>query len=94
MMNVNNVSSVSAFTQKSTISKEQATVTQDTNTAKTASTIVNLQSGAQSVESKSSIKVDASNAKSMVADLAAMLSKSSGAVQSNVSAFDAAALLS
>ena len=55
--------------------------------------IVNLQTGAHSGDSVSSVKVDASNAKNMVADITAMFAKSGNAVQANLNGFDAARLL-
>lgn len=58
-----------------------------------ASSVVNLQTGAHSGESVSSVKVDATNAKSMVADITAMFAKSGNAVQANLNGFDAARLL-
>ena len=45
------------------------------------------------VNAKSSIKVDATNAKAFVADIAAMLGQSNGSVQANLNGFDAARLL-
>ena len=58
-----------------------------------ASSVVNLQTGAYSADSVSSVKVDASNAKNMVADITAMFAKSGNAVQANLNGFDAARLL-
>ncbi len=58
-----------------------------------ASSVVNLQTGAHSGDSVSSVKVDASNAKNMVADITAMFAKSGNAVQANLNGFDAARLL-
>lgn len=58
-----------------------------------ASSVVNLQTGAHSGESVSAVKVDATNAKSMVADITAMFAKSGNAVQANLNGFDAARLL-
>ncbi len=58
-----------------------------------ASSVVNLQTGAHGADSASAVKIDASNAKSMVADIAAMLGKSGNSVQANLNGFDAARLL-
>lgn len=58
-----------------------------------ASSVVNLQTRAYSADSASAVKIDASNAKSMVADIAAMLGKSGNSVQANLNGFDAARLL-
>lgn len=58
-----------------------------------ASSVVNLQTGAHSGDSVSSVKVDASNAKNMVADITAMFAKSGNAVQANLNGFDATRLL-
>ena len=58
-----------------------------------ASSVVNLQTGAHSGDSVSYVKVDASNAKNMVADITAMFAKSGNAVQANLNGFDAARLL-
>lgn len=58
-----------------------------------ASSVVNLQTGAHSADTSGAVKVDASNAKSMVADIAAMLGRSGNAVQANLNGFDAACLL-
>lgn len=58
-----------------------------------ASSVVNLQTGAHSADSVSSVKVDASNAKNMVADITAMFAKSGNAVQANLNGFDAVRLL-
>jgi len=93
MMNVNNVSGVSAFTQKSAMVKDQNLTLPQKTAQHSSASVVNLQSGIQNAEEKSSIKVDAGNAKSMVADIASMLTRSNGGVQANISAFDAAALL-
>lgn len=58
-----------------------------------ASSVVNLQTGAHSTDSVSAVKVDASNARSMVADIASLLGKSGTSVQANLNGFDAARLL-
>ena len=59
----------------------------------TGASVVNLQTGAYSSDAAGSVKVDATNAKSMVADIAAMLGKSGNSVQANLNGFDAARLL-
>ncbi|MDY4992905.1 MAG: hypothetical protein SO069_05750 [Succinivibrio sp.] len=58
-----------------------------------ASAVVELQTNVADVNAKSSIKVDATNAKAFVADIAAMLGQSNGSVQANLNCFDAARLL-
>lgn len=59
-----------------------------------SSTVVNLQSNLNRMTDKNNVVVNSSNAKNIVADIASLLSKSDGKVQSNISPFDAASLLS
>ncbi len=95
MINLNTVSNVSnvqnqSVNQNSTVAKEEKNAFVNTG----ASTVVDLQTKVTDSDAKSSFKVDSSNAKSMVADIAAMLGgASSTKVQANLNGFDAARLL-
>lgn len=87
---VGNTSNV-ANTQSAAARPDAKTVNAQVNTG--ASTVVNLQTNVDATAQKSDITVDASNAKSVVVDIAALLSKSTGSVQANMNGFDAARLL-
>lgn len=95
MINLNTVSNVSNVqnqnvNQNTSVAKEEKNSFVNTGD----STVVDLQTKVSVSDEKSSFKVDASNAKSVVADIAAMLGgASSSKVQSNLTGFDAARLL-
>lgn len=90
--NVANANTV-VSTQNATNTVANDTVKGNVQVNTGASSVVNLQTGAHSGEAVSAVKVDAANAKSMVADITAMFAKSGNAVQANLNGFDAARLL-
>lgn len=94
-VNLNNAAvaaaSGSALATAKTNGADDVKVNAQVNTG--ASAVVDLQSNVEKTENKSSVKVDASNAKSMVADIAALLGRSNGNFQANLNGFDAARLL-
>lgn len=96
MINLNtNVANANAVVSTNTATNSVANVAVKGNAQVNtgASSVVNLQTGAYSADSASAVKIDASNAKSMVADITAMFAKSGNAVQANLNGFDAARLL-
>ena len=95
MINLNNVSNVvnnvhsNIQSNNRVIEKSSEAVSHNES-----STVVNLQSNMNRMTDKNNVVVNSSNAKNIVADIASLLSKSDGKVQSNISPFDAASLLS
>ncbi|MBQ9221452.1 MAG: hypothetical protein SPK83_07330 [Succinivibrio dextrinosolvens] len=95
MINLNNVSNVvnnvhsNIQSNNRVIEKSSEAVSHNES-----STVVNLQSNLNRMTDKNNVVVNSSNAKNIVADIASLLSKSDGKVQSNISPFDAASLLS
>ena len=95
MINLNNVSNVvnnvhSNLQNSNRICEKTAEAVSRSE----ASTVVNLQSNLNRTNDKNNIVVNSVNAKNIAADIASLLSKSDGKVQSNISPFDAASLLS
>ncbi len=95
MINLNNVSNVvnnvhsNIQSNNRVIEKSSEAVSHNES-----STVVNLQSNLNRMTDKNNVVVNSSNAKNIVADIASLLIKSDGKVQSNISPFDAASLLS
>lgn len=95
MINLNNVSNVVNNVHSNLNSGSKVVEkTSDAVVKNESSTVVNLQSNLNRSSDNNKIVVDASNAKNIAADIASLLGKSNGKVQSNISPFDAAALLS
>lgn len=95
MINLNNVSNVVNNVHSNLNSGNKIVEkTSDAISQNGSSTVVNLQSNLNRTSEKNKIIVDSSNAKNIAADIASLLGKSNGKVQSNISPFDAAALLS
>ncbi len=98
MINVNgnlsdpSISSIRAPQAAPAELKEQP-VSSDSQKAAGASTVVQLQTGKPEAGAHGAVKADASNASSMVADIASMLGGSGAKVQANLNGFDAARLL-
>ncbi|MGN1281295.1 MAG: hypothetical protein ACI4UM_05270 [Succinivibrio sp.] len=96
MINLNTnvpVNSVGSVSQSSVSAKTEGPVDRQVNAG--ASAVVDLQTKNMVKDESGSFKVDASNAKSVVADITAMLGLSgASSVQANLNGFDAASLLS
>ena len=94
MMNINSISTVANISTKGTALNKTALEQHENPKVNTgASSIVDLKSGISKTEAKGTVTVDKSNAMSMANDIASLLAKSTGKIQANISAFDAASLL-
>lgn len=93
---INNINSVQTGSVPLVSGKNTtATSVKETNVKlNQKSSIVELQTKVEDVNSKAESKVTAENAKSFVADITSMLLKTDGAFHANLNGFDAARLLS
>lgn len=93
-VSLNNAAVASTTTTSSVVKAETSAEVKAKSQVNTgASAVVDLQSNVDKSENTSSVKVDASNAKSMVADITALLGRSNGNFQANLNGFDAARFL-